>query len=103
MAETWRVVDETGAAHEVTVERRGAGAEERWWAYNGTREALSYRGARHAVTHLGQSWGVVEVLAPGAISRADLAAEVAHLEGRRGALLAEIDRLRALQLPRGAL
>jgi uncharacterized small protein (DUF1192 family) len=39
------------------------------------------------------------VLAPGVETRA---VEVAHLEARRGALLAEIDRLRALRLPEGA-
>jgi hypothetical protein len=45
-------------------------------------------------------WAVVEVVAPGVETRA---AEVAHLEARRGALLAEIDRLTAaLRLPEGA-
>jgi hypothetical protein len=35
-------------------------------------------------------------------TRDELTAEVAHLEARRGALLAEVDRLRALRLPGGA-
>ena len=61
--------------------------------------AAVWIGPRDAVVLVAQAceWAVVEVLAPGAVSWADIAAEVAHLEARRGALLAEIDRLRGAQ------
>jgi hypothetical protein len=104
MSETWAVVDETGAAHEVAVDE-GRGSTRSWWAATPDVARRSHASARDAVVLVAQAceWAVVEVLAPGAISRADLAADVAHLEARRGALLAEVDRLTAaLRLPGGA-
>ena len=73
MSETWRVIDEARAVHEVEVARMGAGADQRWWARSSsTQQALSYRSARHAVTHLAQEWGIAEVLAPGQASAGTL-------------------------------
>jgi hypothetical protein len=98
MSETWQVVDETGAAHEVAVDE-GCGPSPSWWAETPDVARRSHVGPRDAVVLVAQAceWAVVEVLAPGAVSWADIAAEVAHLEARRGALLAEIDRLRGAQ------
>jgi hypothetical protein len=93
MSETWAVVDETGAAHEVAVDE-GRGSTRSWWAATPDVARRSHASARDAVVLVAQAceWAVVEVLAPGVETRA---AEVAHLEARRGALLAEIDRLTA--------
>jgi hypothetical protein len=98
MSETWQVVDEAGAAHEVAVDE-GRGSTHSWWAATPDVARRSHDSARAAVVLVAQAcgWAVVEVLAPGAVSWADIAAEVAHLEARRGALLAEIDRLRGAQ------
>jgi hypothetical protein len=54
----------------------------------------SLTSARDAVVLIAQAmgWSIAEVLAPGVETRA---AEVAHLEARRGALLAEVDRVTA--------
>jgi hypothetical protein len=101
MSETWAVVDETGAAHEVAVDE-GRGSTRSWWAATPDVARRSHASARAAVVLVAQAceWAVVEVVAPGVETRA---AEVAHLEARRGALLAEIDRLTAaLRLPEGA-
>jgi hypothetical protein len=101
MAETWQVVDETGAAHEVAVDE-GRGSSRSWWAATPDVARRSHVGPRDAVVLVAQAcgWGIAEVLAPGVETRA---AEVAHLEARRGALLAEVDRLTAaLRLPEGA-
>jgi len=97
MSETWRVVDETGAAHEVAVDE-GRGSARSWWAATPDVARRSHASARDAVVLVAQAceWAVVEVLAPGVETRAS---EVAHLEGRRGALLAEIDRLTAALRP----
>jgi len=93
MSETWQVVDDEGAAHEVAVDE-GRGSTRSWWAATPDVARRSHASARDAVVLVAQAcgWGIAEVLAPGAETRA---AEVAHLEGRRGALLAEIDRLTA--------
>ena len=93
MAETWQVVDETGAAHEVAVDE-GRGPSHSWWAATPDVARRSHVSARAAVVLVAQAceWAVVEELAPGVETRA---AEVAHLEARRGALLAEVDRLTA--------
>ena len=96
MSETWQVVDEDGTAHEVAVDE-GRGPSRSWWAATPDVARRSHASARDAVVLVAQAcgWAVVEVLAPGAVSWADIAAEVAHLEARRGALLAEVDRLTA--------
>ncbi len=160
-AETWAVVDEAGVIHEVDVSEGRSGSPP-WVAHvaDGTARR-SHASARDAVVLVAQEcgWAVVEVLAPGQVSAAqlravaqaaatlvlwhdantpdgdlndadgrlwtmidalraagyemptgtptgptrdELTAEVAHLEARRGALLAEVDRLRALRLPGGA-
>jgi hypothetical protein len=95
------VVDEAGVRHEADVSE-GRGDGRRWWAReaDGTSR-WSHASPRAAVVLLAQAmgWSIAEVLAPGVETRA---VEVAHLEARRGALLAEIDRLRALRLPGGA-
>ena len=93
MTETWMVVDDEGAAHEVAVDE-GRGSTRSWWAATPDVARRSHVGPRDAVVlvALACGWAVVEVLAPGTETRA---AEVAHLEGRRGALLAEVDRLTA--------
>lgn len=93
MSETWQVVDDEGAAHEVVVDE-GRGSTRSWWAATPDVARRSHASARDAVVLVAQAceWAVVEVLAPGVETRAS---EVAHLEGRRGALLAEVDRLTA--------
>ena len=93
MSETWRVVDETGAAHEVAVDE-GRGSTRSWWAATPDVARRTHVGPRDAVVLVAQAcgWAIVEVLAPGQEARAG---EVAHLEARRGALLAEVDRLTA--------
>lgn len=93
MSETWAVVDDDGAAHEVAVDE-GRGSTRSWWAATPDVARRSHVGPRDAVVLVAQAceWAVVEVLAPGAETRAS---EVAHLEARRGALLAEVDRLTA--------
>jgi len=93
MSETWQVIDDEGAVHEVAVDE-GRGSTRSWWAATPDVARRSHVGPRDAVVLVAQAcgWAVVEVLAPGAETRA---AEVAHLEARRGALLAEIDRLTA--------
>ena len=93
MAETWQVVDEDGTAHEVAVDE-GRGPSHSWWAATPDVARRSHASARAAVVLVAQAcgWAVAEVVAPGAETRA---AEVAHLEARRGALLAEVDRLTA--------
>ena len=91
--ETWAVVDEAGEQHEVAVDE-GRGSARSWWAATPDVARRSHASARAAVVLVAQAqgWGIAEVLAPGAETRA---AEVAHLEARRGALLAEVDRLTA--------
>lgn len=93
MAETWRVVDEDGTAHEVAVDE-GRGPSHSWWAATPDVARRSHASARDAVVLVAQAceWTVVEVLAPGVETRAE---ECGYLEARRGALLAEIDRLTA--------
>jgi hypothetical protein len=93
MAETWQVIDDEGTAHDVAVDE-GRGAARSWWAATPDVARRSHASARDAVVLVAQAceWAVVEVLAPGVETRAS---EVAHLEARRGALLAEVDRLRA--------
>lgn len=94
--ETWRVIDEARAVHEVEVGQvRGSAA---WCARVRSYEApVVHSDPRGAVViaAMRDGVGVAEVLAPGERSREEMAAEVAHLEARRGALLAEIDRLTA--------
>lgn len=94
--ETWRVIDEARAVHEVEVGQvRGSAA---WCARVRSYEApVIHSDPRGAVViaAMRDGVGVAEVLAPGERSREEMAAEVAHLEARRGALLAEIDRLAA--------
>jgi len=154
-AETWAVVDEAGAIHEVDVSEGRTGSPP-WVAHvaDGTARR-SLTSARDAVVMMAQArgWSIAEVLAPGQVSRAgiererdeawalldavrevlgptcadathealpglvaevvacdaemhrevdargerlrEMAAEVAHLEARRGALIAEVDRLAA--------
>lgn len=154
-AETWAVVDEAGAIHEVDVSEGRTGSPP-WVAHvaDGTARR-SLTSARDAVVLMAQArgWSVAEVLAPGQVSRAGIererdearglldsvrealgptcadathealpglvaevvacdaemhrevdargeqlretAAKVAHLEARRGALIAEVDRLTA--------
>ena len=93
MSETWRVVDDAGAVHEVAVDE-GRGSARSWWAATPDVARRSHASARAAVVLVAQAcgWSIAEVLEPGAEMRA---AEVAHLEARRGALLAEVDRLAA--------
>lgn len=93
MSETWAVIDEDGAAHDVAVDE-GRGPSRSWWAATPDVARRSHASARAAVVLVAQAqgWGIAEVLAPGVETRA---AEVAHLEARRGALLAEVDRLTA--------
>lgn len=92
--EQWAVVDEAGERHEVAVDEGRTGSPP-WVAHvaDGTARR-SLTSARDAVVLIAQArgWSIVEVLAPGVETRA---AEVAHLEARRGALLAEVDRLTA--------
>jgi hypothetical protein len=94
MTETWAVVDEAGVIHGVDVSEGRSGSPP-WVAHvaDGTARR-SLTSARDAVVLMAQArrWSVAEVLAPGVETRAS---EVAHLEGRRGALLAEVDRLTA--------
>ena len=92
MGETWQVIDDEGKAHEVAVRPTADGAA--WVARDRCGETVVHGDPRGAVVLLAQScgWGIAEVLAPGVETRA---AEVAHLEARRGALLAEVDRLTA--------
>lgn len=96
MSETWRVIDEAGAVHEIEVGQvRGSAA---WCARVRSYEApVVHSDPRGAVViaAMRDGVGVAEVLAPGERSREEMADEVAHLEDRRGALLAEIDRLTA--------
>ena len=154
-AETWAVVDEAGERHEGDVSEGRTGAPP-WVAHvaDGTARR-SLTSARDAVVLMAQArgWSIVEVLAPGQVSRAGIererdearalldavrealgptcadathealpglvaevvacdaemhrevdargeqlretAAKVAHLEARRGALIAEVDRLAA--------
>jgi hypothetical protein len=93
MGETWQVIDDEGAAHEVAVDE-GRGPTRSWWAATPDVARRSHASARDAVVLVAQAcgWAIVEVLAPGQEARAG---EVAHLEARRGALLAEVDRLTA--------
>ena len=157
MGETWAVVDDEGAAHEVAVSE-GRGSARSWWAATPDVARRSHASARDAVVLVAQAcgWPIAEVLAPGQVAKADVReqgetaarrayaardevvaaldetrtlldgvhaalgptcadaahealpglvrevvqcdetrAEVAHLEARRGALLAEVDRLMA--------
>lgn len=91
--EQWAVVDGDGAVHEVAVDE-GRGSARSWWAATPDVARRSHASARDAVVLVAQAqgWSIAEVLEPGAEMRA---AEVAHLEARRGALLAEVDRLTA--------
>ena len=93
--ERWAVVDDEGTAHAVAVDE-GRGPSRSWWAATPDVARRSHASARAAVVLVAQAcgWAVAEVIAPGIETRA---AEVAHLEARRGALLAEIDRLRGAQ------
>jgi hypothetical protein len=93
MAETWQVVDDDGAAHDVAVDE-GRGPSRSWWAAAPDVARRSHASARDAVVLVAQAceWAVVEVLAPGVETRAE---ECGYLEARRGALLAEVDRLTA--------
>jgi len=93
MIETWQVVDDEGAAHEVAVDE-GRGSTRSWWAATPDVARRSHASARDAVVLVAQAcgWGIAEVVAPGAETRAEARG---YLEGRRGALLAEIDRLTA--------
>ena len=93
MSETWRVIDEAGAVREVAVDE-GRGTARSWWAATPDVARRSHASARAAVVLVAQAcgWSIAEVLAPGVETRA---AVVAHLEARRGALLAEVDRLTA--------
>lgn len=94
MSETWAVVDEEGVIHEVDVGEGRTGSPP-WVAHiAGGTARRSLTSARDAVVLIAQAcgWRIAEVLAPGQETRA---AEVAHLEARRGALLAEVDRLTA--------
>lgn len=97
MRETWRVIDEAGVRHEVAVDAR-RGSPPSWWAKraDGMTRRSPY-GARDALLQLAYAcgWGIVEALAPGERSREEMEAEIAHLEARGGALLAEVERLRA--------
>lgn len=96
MSETWRVIDEAGVRHEVEVGQvRDSVA---WCARVRSYEApVVHSDPRGAVViaAMRDGVGIAEVLAPGQASRKEMAAEVAHLEARRGALLAEVDRLTA--------
>ena len=104
--ETWRVVDEAGAIHEAGVSAEGGGLVVRL-ALGDLRVApCSADRVRHYVAMAARAVHiqVAEVLAPGQVTRAAIererdaaVAEAAHLEARRGALLAEIDRLRGAQ------
>ena len=91
--EAWAVVDEAGERHEVAVDE-GRGSARSWWAATPDVARRSHASARAAVVLVAQAceWSIAEVLAPGQETRA---AEIAHLEARRGALLAEVDRLTA--------
>jgi len=93
MGETWQVIDDEGAAHEVAVDE-GRGPSPSWWAATPDVARRSHVGPRDAVVLVAQAcgWPIAEVLSPGQETRT---AEVAHLEARRGALLAEVDRLTA--------
>jgi len=93
MGETWQVIDDEGAAHDVAVDE-GRGSTRSWWAATPDVARRSHVGPRDAVVLVAQAceWAVAEVVAPGQETRAS---EVAHLEARRGALLAEVDRLTA--------
>ena len=96
MSETWAVVDEAGERHEVAVDE-GRGSARSWWAATPDVARRSHASARAAVVLVAQAcgWSIAEVLAPGQVGREEMAAEVAHLGARRGALLAEVDRLTA--------
>ena len=97
MSEQWAVVDEAGVIHEVDVSEGRTGSPP-WVAHvaDGTARR-SLTSARGAVVLMAQArgWGVAEVLAPGQVGREEMAAEIARLEARRGALLEEVDRLTA--------
>lgn len=94
MSETWQVIDEAGEVHNVNVGQVRDSTAWRAWV-GAVGGAVVHDDARGAVVLAAMRDGVdiAEVLAPGERSREEMAAEVAHLEDRRGALLAEIDRL----------
>lgn len=96
MSETWQVIDEAGEVHNVNVGRVRDSTAWRAWV-GAVGGAVVHDDARGAVVLAAMRDGVdiAEVRAPGERSREEMAAEVAHLEARRGALLAEIDRLAA--------
>ena len=98
MTETWRVVFEGGDVREVSVRRGddfGCEATCPEWAAS----AVEWVGAaddvtpRRAVAALAATWrrrDLVEILAPGDLSRAQLVAEIATLKARRAACLDEL-------------
>mgnify|MGYP003647206756 CR=1 FL=1 len=102
--EQWAVVDEAGVIHEVDVARvrDSAAWRARVRPYEASVVHSDPRGAV-VIAAMRDGVGIVEVLAPGERSREEMEAEVAHLEARRGALLAEVDRLTARGRDAGAV
>lgn len=92
--ETWAVVDEAGVRHEAAVIVEGGDLVVRLALGEAPVVHSDPRGAV-VIAAMRDGVGIAEVLAPGQASRKEMAAEVAHLEARRGALLAEVDRLTA--------
>ena len=85
-AETWAVVDEAGAIHEGDVSEGRPGAPP-WVAHvaDGTARR-SLTSARDAVVLMAQArgWSVAEVLAPGQVSRSEMAVALDDARALRG-------------------
>ena len=94
MAETWRVVLASGEVREVRVEALDNGGFEARW---GDCDVESDDSEHDAVLWLTScfSWGAVEILAPGEITRAELRAQAFRegAEAMREALRAETCRV----------
>jgi hypothetical protein len=83
-AETWRAVLEDGSVREAAVTRRDHLGRAYWRAESGAIPmGESFTSARHAVVNLASfsHWPVVEILAPGQLTRAEVEADTF----RRGA------------------
>lgn len=100
MAETWRVVLASGEVREVRVEALDDGGFEARW---GDCDVESDDSEHDAVLWLAScfSWGAVEILAPGELTRAELRAQVEAYAAQLAPMARVVDVLRAAAVASG--